>query len=334
MPPETFSPEEVVQTILDFENLIREQRNGSGFPSGSPIENVGLTAIEMLEKFRGGIPHDFEKDTSETWRQAIALCDMLRRVKRLAGHPSFGELWQHLLLLLEDTNVALSVKNSVLDAKNNKILELYVALIVAPLCRDLLLDDPIYSSGGRNPDVIATLDGSTWAFACKVLHSDKPTTFVGQLRKGISQIQDSDADKGIVVISLKNLLPHDEFWNIQRPQSFADFMIPGLVDFEIVKRHIERISQEYHQQVINDLLGGPEGFNALFDGQKAMPAVLLHFSTTLFFKNEEQPNFHYLRAFALMSAGPLPGEVWVTLEKVNLSLHNRFEELEQINALS
>ncbi len=328
MLPETFSPEEVVQTILDFEDLIREKHRGLGFPSGSPIEAVGLTAIEMLEKFRDGIPHDFEKDTCETWRQAIGLCDMLRKTVRLVGHPSFGELWRHLLLLLEDTNVALSVKNSVLDSKNNKILELYIALIVAPLCRDLLLDDPIHSSDGKNPDVIASVDGSSWAFACKVLHSDKPTTFVGQLRKGISQIQESDAKNGIVVISLKNLLPHNEFWNIQRPQSFADFMIPGLVDFEIVKRHIERIYQECHQQVINDLLGGSGGFNALFDGQKATPAVLLHFSTTVYFKNDERPNFHYLRSFAVMNADPLPDDVLPILKNLNLSLHNRLEELE------
>jgi hypothetical protein len=168
LPPELFPPEEIVQVIFGFEKLIGQKQKSLNFPRGSQIEKAGLAAIEILDKFKRKIPHDFSKDKSKEWRQAIALADMLRKVLRAVKHPCFDKLWPHLILLLGDANIALNVWNRKEDSDANKIFELYMALVLAPLCPHLDLDDPKHSSGGTNPDIIAKLDGSEWAFSCKV----------------------------------------------------------------------------------------------------------------------------------------------------------------------
>lgn len=330
MKPELFSPDDIVQVILEFEKLVGRKREGLNLPIGSQIESAGLTAIEMLGKFRENIPPDFQFESSEKWRQAIALGDMLRKVMRAVDHHSFDKLWPHIMLLLGDANIALNVWNSIRDADANKVFELYVALVAAPLCEKLDLDHPKHSSAGKNPDVIAEFDGNSWAFACKVMHADKSKTFLDRVKEGIEQIQECpNADQGLVVISLKNLLPHNQYWHQKREQSLADMLCPGLVDFGAVADDIQRISDDYHQKVINELLGGSDGFNALFHEKKAVPAVFLHFSTTILFLNEGKPSFHLVRAFASMSADPLPDDVWEKLKKLNLSLHNRVEKFDQ-----
>jgi len=181
----------------------------------------------------------------------------------------------------------------------------------------------VRSAGGKNPDVIAHLDGVRWAFACKVMHSDSPKTFLDRVEEGIDQIDRSDAAKGIVVISLKNLLPHEEYWHQERQPSLADFLCPGVIEPTIVTRDLVRICRSYHNKVIDQLLGGSAAFNSLFNGTKAVPAILLHLCTTVLVPTAGSPNFCLLRMFSALTADPLSTDLQATLEKLNESLHGR-----------
>lgn len=46
-------------------------------------------------------------------------------------------------------------------------LRLYFGLLVAQVATTLEMDDPIRSSGGLNPDVIAKIGGTNWGFAAR-----------------------------------------------------------------------------------------------------------------------------------------------------------------------
>lgn len=324
MPPEMFTLDEIVQLTFNFENLVRLRNSKLVMPSGSPIEKAALAALSMLEAFKRDLPQDSHKNHSEEWRRAVALGDTLRKVMQIEDHPCFDELWPHLLLLLGDGNIALNLWNPSTDADANKIFELYLALLLAPLTDQLELDDPVRSSGGKNPDVIAQLDGFRWAFACKVMHSPSPKTFLDRVREGIDQIQRSNADKGIVVISLKNLLPHDEIWSMKASSEIYNLLMPGPVHPEIVARIFGGVLQKYDKEVIHELLGGDEAFTKLFESTKAVPAVLLHLCSTVCTTEHSKPNFHLIRMLGVLNVEPLPADVLSTLEKVNDSLHGHF----------
>jgi len=320
--PEVFKLDQIVQSVLDFENLVREKQKSPFY--GSSITSAGNAVLEMLDTFKRNVPHDTMHDHRIAWRKAVALGDMLRKVLRAKNHPRFDQLWPHILLLLGNANIALNIWNPKEDQDANKIFELYMALVLAPLCPDLEPEDPKQSAAGKNPDVIAQLDGARWAFACKVMHTDSAETFLQNVRKGVDQIQKSDAEKGIVVISLKNQLPHDEFWLSGRPQtSLADFLLPGTVDTAIVAVRLQEFCVRYHHRVITELLGGPAAFNDVFKDTKAVPAVLLHLCTTILVPNDGKPNFRLMRMFGALSTDTLPADLHATLEKLNLSLHNR-----------
>src|SRR5688572_16292555 len=100
------------------------------------------------------------------------------------------------------------------------------------------MDDPEKSSGGTNPDIIAEIGGVPWTIACKVMHSPLTKSLLDRVREGIDQINRSVAHKSaqreMVMISLKNVLNHNELWPIAFEdktneiiyQTFLDSMIP------------------------------------------------------------------------------------------------------------
>jgi hypothetical protein len=320
--PEVFTFEEIVKSILEFEDLVRDRQKSAFY--GSSITTASNAALEMLDTFKRNTPRDLQQDNRTEWRQAIALADMLRKVLRVQNHSRFDDLWPHILLLLSDTNIALNVYNKKEDQDANKIFELYMALVLAPLTPDLELEDPVASAGGKNPDVIATLDGARWAFACKVMHSPSPKTFIDRVREGVEQIENSAAEKGIVVISLKNLLQHDFFWTMKADSTIWNLVMSGPIHPEIVRRMFVEYCRGYHHKVIEKLLGGPAAFNEVFKDTKAVPAVLLHLCTTICVVDHGKPSFHLMRMFGSLNADPLSADLFATLEKLNNSLHSRF----------
>lgn len=315
-----FTLDEIVQLTFDFENLVRQRNADLILPSGSPIENAALAALSMLEGFKRDLPKDSHHDHRQEWRQAVALGDTLRKVMRVKDHPSFDELWPHLMLLLGDGNIALNLWNPSTDADANKVFELYLALLLAPLSDRLELDDPVRSSGGNNPDVIAQLDGSRWALACKVMHSPSPKTFLDRVREGIDQIRRSKADKGIVVISLKNLLSHDEIWTMKANSDIWNLLMPGPVHPEIARRMFVRLSEQYYKQVVDELLGGPKAFREMFENTQAVPAVLLHFCSTICTTEQAKPNLHLMRMLATISVDPIQPDLFSILDRMNDSM--------------
>jgi hypothetical protein len=132
-------------------------------------------------------------------------------------------LTPHLKLLAETCYTGQNVANARWDKKGDvareqgsadKVIELYWACLCLLSEMSVAIDDPISSSGGLNPDVIATaVDGTRWAFALKTL-SEVPQSataaknLVRNIEKGSEQIRRASCDKGMVVVNLKNVLDH------------------------------------------------------------------------------------------------------------------------------
>lgn len=83
---------------------------------------------------------------------------------------------------------------------------------------DVELDHPVKSKGD-NPDVMFSVepDGipvSRWALAIKTVSSRAGQTIFENIQKAAKQIDSAacPADRGMVVINLKNSLQHDQLW--------------------------------------------------------------------------------------------------------------------------
>lgn len=324
--PEVFTFGGNEQLLFQFEELLRTQK---GIPTIPPDLNLGKASyavMDMLESFKkGGQDHDKTKDYRPEWRQAAALGDLLRKILHASKQPHFEQLWPHIHLLLGDTNIAQNVNSLITDSDANKLFELYMALVLSPISAGLELDDPVKSSGGRNPDIIADINGVRWAFACKVLHTKSPETFIGNVRKAVEQIDRSNADKGIVVISLKNVIPHDDFWPITKEPGSGDIIYGCWPHPDSAAVQLDQIRQRYHDEVIGQILG-PDGFEQIFSENQKVPAepvVLLHLSTMIVLDTGFTRIHTLLKAFGALASGPLSPEVNSLLDHLNSSLHDR-----------
>jgi hypothetical protein len=97
----------------------------------------------------------------------------------------------------------------------DKVVELYWGCLCLLAGLDVELDDPVESSQGRNPDVIAVAsDKTVWSFALKTLSRSEnaanvPKNLLANIQKGMKQIAASRASKGFVVVNAKNIVDHD-----------------------------------------------------------------------------------------------------------------------------
>ncbi len=321
--PETFTFEGIERLVFQFESFIRQHQAGLELPKGSPIEAAGLAAIEMLETFRGQIPHDTKKDHRPAWRQAIALGDLLRKLHSGSNSPGFPNLWPHVNLLLQNCNFAQNTAHRREDTDGDKVFELYIALLLLPLCSALQVDDPVHSAGGKNPDLIAIIDGERWAFACKVMHSDSPKSLLDRVKDGVRQLKAAKMDKGIVVISLKSVIPHDQLWPVVQDPDTKDYIYFPWTDAAQPINHLRNLHAQYEQSKVDEVTLRDALQNALV-GDGVVPMVLLHLcsTTTLTVQGVRMPFFP--RMFCGITVGTIPRASQRVLDRLNDSLHDRF----------
>jgi hypothetical protein len=110
------------------------------------------------------------------------------------------------------------------DPSADKIFELLIACYAMRIGTEVHLD-PIKATAadqGRNPDVLATIGGRRWGFACKALHSAHPEAMYAHVEKAVQQIEDSEAELGAVVFSLRTQLDPAVIWPMVEPALLGD----------------------------------------------------------------------------------------------------------------
>jgi len=325
-PPQILAFEEMQKRIFEFEELLRNRTGIAPVAPGSKLERAALAVMEMLATCKKQVPHDKRRDYREEWRRALSFSDMLRKILNVKNHPAFDQLWPHILLLLGDNEIAQNVWSPKEDGGANKVFELYAGLLVLPLCSSIDMDDPVSSSGGKNPDIIAEIDGCSWALACKVMHTASEKSFLDRIRDGINQInrcvERGKAQRGIVVISLKNVLDHDKLWPITREPGTGDIIYATYLDELTPRRLLESECNRYQRELL-ELCGGPQGFRDIFAGSHAEPFILVHLCTAAGLEYNGRGRCALIRALGCVSVDPLSPQASKTCHSMNACLHDR-----------
>ena len=216
----------------------------------------------------------------------------------------------------------------------NKVFELLIACCCMTFAGEIELDHP-ENSKGSNPDLIVDYDHGKSGIACKALLSQNSKALFDNVEKAVEQIEASPADKGFVIVSLKNVANHDAFWaiadpspeedNAQGPQFYA-FASPEYA-MQRIMEEIQGTSQRYLEHANADL------WRDLFKGKKAYPCIVFVLQTACSVRMYQQSEL----VFAAVDV-PVPTTLGVMqirpiieidqhqigfLEQLNLALHNQ-----------
>jgi len=207
--------------------------------------------------------------------QAImGLNDFIAKILSARYHPQFNLLYPHLRLL-PTALIPQTVPADVRDQGSNKLFELYLAILCLHCFSDVEVDSP-ENSKGDNPDIMFKFLNKKWGIACKVMHSAKVKTILDRIQEGIQQIEHSDADTGIVIISLRNIIEYNDILPLLNPTehktgadpvygAFTNTILPGV----LLYADSEKIRDSLHEEL------GESGAKALFSGKKSAPNVCM-----------------------------------------------------------
>lgn len=218
---------------------------------------------------------DPQEDIRHVFTEVLGLWSFLRKIVRLESHARFSQFVPHLALLNKGT-VAQNKVAPVCQEATNKIFELLFALVLLDVSNEVILDHPDLAKGD-NPDVLATIDGQCWGFACKTIYGTSGKTFFDNLEKGVEQIEAAPkAQVGIVVVNFRNIISHEKCWPIQNEAAYRNGADPIFTAYEqpekFVALQMNETVRHKCDQVVAEI--GSPSINNLFAGKKALPAFL------------------------------------------------------------
>lgn len=321
--PTKFTYDEIETLFFEFEKLLKKQANI--VPPGSKLEQAGLTAMQIVGTYKKEIIHDYKKDYRNEWRRVLSMADILRKILSLQKYPAFNSIWPHILLLLGNGEIAQNLWSQKEDSHANYVFELYVALLTLPICTSIDLEPPIKLAGGKNPDIIANIQGVPWGIACKVMHSRLAKSMLVRVREGIKQINRCDGIKnGLVVVSLKNVIPHDEIWPAVRELETGEVIYLTANSDQIAVGTLKGACKQYEIELLK-LVGGKDGFRALFQGTKVEPLILVHLCTAATILRENKPTYTLIKMMVAISVDvPLPNKTGNIATALNEILHDTY----------
>jgi hypothetical protein len=313
-PRDVWPFQQVRRETAEFESILA--RHGITIRAGSPLEGMCLSLLDVEQRSRG----DTMEDLRVAYRPAFGLYDLVRRVVRLRDHPEFTVLLDHLRLLNTGT-IAQNIFAAT-DQVAAKIFELLIGLICLEVGAQTALDHPL-TSYGDNPDILTTIEGRRWGFACKVLSGRSPITVFDRIEEGIHQIQVSPAEIGAVIINLKNVIDHDQMWPLLNAADYAAGRdTPTYASWPSYDGPLALLRQTAltcQRQLIST--NGRENVRSLFTGRKSIPGVILFLQTTTSVQLAEGPANTVLGLFYLMHEG-VRREDSVVLDKLNDAMHH------------
>lgn len=272
---------------LELEALLESL--GLSIRPGSDLEAAALSGLDILYRRLSPSTADWRSDLRQAIANMVGIAELGTHLLVVKDHPDFRQLMPHLSLL--NQGQALQTRaSSVLDQAANKIFELVIACwVMAAGGENVTLDNP-QTSKGENPDVLFTFNGCRWGIACKCPHSINPQTLVDNLSSGIAQIERSEAERGIVIMSAKNLINHAEFFRLLNTEEWragAEPVYKAFVDrgepFQKLKEEVDRVLMSVQTNI------GVKSLKALFAGSKTIPAIVVWAHTVSAVVLDEEP---------------------------------------------
>ncbi len=268
-----------------LESLLRQ--HGVELSSNAPLEAIALSVFQVLYQRDDG-PADDAADIRDQWKHLIGMNELAGLLLSVKNHPEFGKLVPALQLL----NQGMSIQNMpspVLDEATNKVFELFAGVLsLHSGGSDIELDDA--KARGRNPDVLVTIDGRRWGIACKALHGDNPQGFIDHLEKAVDQIEESPAEVGVVLFTIKNLLDQAKYWSVTNAEAVSAGAPPLFSAFRDPEHPFQMLVEDANR-VGNALKGYlPAGYlEAAFRGKKALPGFLVWASVVTALDFDDKP---------------------------------------------
>ena len=292
--PQGFRIAQAQERVTALEQVLNS--HGVAIKPGTKLEQVALSVFDALYQ-RDAAPSDPTADIRIGFKHLIGLNELSGLLLGLKDHPEFPTLIPHLRLLNDGLGIQ-NMPSSAVDQATNKVFELYMALLALQCGNNLELDDQ--NSQGRNPDVLITINGRRWGFACKTLHGTNPEGFIQHLEKGIDQIEKSPAEAGVVVFTIKNIIDQSRYWQHTNPEEtfkgaeaeFSAFSDP-LAPFILLREDANAIGNDLTRYL-------PEGYlNNAFAGKKCIPGFLIcaHVVTAVVFEGIPVPTSAKLMAW-------------------------------------
>lgn len=258
-------------SALALEELLGQY--GIPIRANSPFEDSVLRVLHLVDQKRRQAVDPVNVDIRPLYRNLIGTHEFASLLLSAKDDPQFPALIPHLRLLNEGRILQNSQAPGT-DQAANKLFELYMGAAAVHCGQRLALDDPTRSAGD-NPDILTTVCGRRWGIACKVLHSTSPQSFIDNLTKGLEQIDRSEAEIGVVIFNVKNVIPHDDIWplapldgilgNPATPAAWEDPRAP----FQALIGHLQAIGVSLKQHI------GTLDVSTLFVGHRSVPGFLL-----------------------------------------------------------
>lgn len=253
-------------TYSEFENFLNLFKrifsdNGIIIESKSKLSEICDTIPELVKCYKDKEYQKRIDNPKEFFGNILGFWIFLRKIINLSNHRDFVKLKPHLSLLASK-EFNQNEKKGHEDA-TSKIFELLFALILLQAgCDDLDIDSPTKSKG-NNPDILVTWKGERWGFACKTVYSLSEKTFFDNIKKGIDQIQKSEADKGYVVINFRNIINHN-FWGCQNNlnKNSEDSYVAYNLNY-IVEKILTEVSEKENKTITE--IGKKNILNAYID---------------------------------------------------------------------
>ncbi len=315
--------DELQKLVFDFESVLK--RFDVTIQSGSELESACCSVLEVLGKHQSKTIRDPKEDIREVFTEVLGIWAFLKKVVRLQDHVCFPQFVPHLNLLNKGTvvqNCAIPIWPN--QEANNKIFELLFALALLDLTNQVVLDHPDRAKGD-NPDVLATIDGVCWGFACKTIYGPSGKTLFDNLKKGVEQIEAaSKVEIGIVVVNLRNAINHDECWPILNDAEYragAEPIFRAYAQPEVdVPNLILRAVEQKRMDMFNEI-ELPNVIN-FFAGKKALPAFLAFCQTCTSKATAVGAVPVTILTLIVESFGDVQAHQAV-FEKINLALHEK-----------
>ncbi len=314
----TRSYDDWTQFVWALEAIIK--KHGIDIAPHSACETAALSLIEMNEVREGRTCHDPRTDHRELWSRALSFGDLAEKIVLARNRPGFERLIPHLKLLAGASDLSqFSVTNRE-NQDNNKAFELYVGTMALQVLDDCEFDHPEVSEGD-NPDIIGSFAGHRWAIACKAMHTRNPKTFADRVAEGVEQIQRSGAERGFVMVNMKNTVDHRRYWPAMRDPDSGEFVYCAFPSLDSARARIVAEYESFHRDLAEQFGGIENFFRSIFVGKKASPHVLLVYSTVTGYETGVGPAFTMLRTMYGIY-GPPDAETEHLVESLNNALHN------------
>ncbi len=308
--------------IFDFEQLLKD--NGLTIQTGSDLERISLAVLETNAKYKKEIVHDDHTDIRQVFSDVAGIVDFVKQILKHKDHSDFNQVIPHLHLLNKASTATLTSKSKITDDGNNKLMELYIALLCMSFATNIRLDDP-NNSKGDNPDVMFDFQNQTWAIACKALHSAKEKTLYDTIEKGTEQINRSSAGIGIVVVNFKNIIDRNQIWPITNQEEFEknneEPLFGCFPSLDGPLKILNSYGCDFQKKLVDTI--GSENLIKLSESGKCPKGFLIFLQAMTSVQHNRQCPATILKTFNLVQFDSIAEEYKVLALKLNEAMHNR-----------